>query len=190
LKALKQAFSEAGLGAKVRQSDYRNFRTILSKSTRDSLVGDAVKIASSGFAPTCGLNYHLRKEREICSVPIYPAILVLRKIASNIEAASGKKPADRNRLIQVLVGILSEEVEHRVYRLDIRRFFDTIDITSVLERVNSLGTTQETQQLLRVVLHEHTASGRTGIPTGLAVSSPIAEAMISTLTISFVRIPA
>jgi hypothetical protein len=44
--------------------------------------------------------------------------------------------------------------------------------------VVSLGVSQDTRQLLSAVLNEHGSYGRPGIPTGLSVSSPLAEAVM------------
>ena len=38
----QQVFDSTGLGVEVRQSDFRKYRKVLSKSTKDQLVSDAV----------------------------------------------------------------------------------------------------------------------------------------------------
>jgi len=76
------------------------------------------------------------------------------------------------------LGALQEEVRYRVYRLDIKRFFDSLQPIRVEEQVASFGISQDTKLLLNAVLNEHVSYGRPGIPTGLSVSSPLAEAMM------------
>jgi len=178
LRKFKQAFTSGELENHIRASDYRQFRTILSTATRESLVADASTLAKTLFSPPVGLKYHNRKEREICTLPTFPAILVLRKVAYNISSVSEKVPSDRNRIITVLLGALQEEVRYRVYRLDIRKFFDSLQPTLVEEQVASIGVSQDTRLLLSAVLNEHGSYGRPGIPTGLSVSSPLAEVMM------------
>jgi Reverse transcriptase (RNA-dependent DNA polymerase) len=178
LRKFKQAFTPGELENHIRASDYRQFRTVLSASTRESLVADASALAKTLFSPPVGLKYHNRKDREICTLPTFPAILVLRKVAYNVSEVSGKVPSDRNRIITVLLGALQEEVRYRVYRLDIKRFFDSLLPAQVEEQVVSLGVSQDTRQLLSAVLNEHGSYGRPGIPTGLSVSSPLAEAVM------------
>ncbi len=178
MRKFKQAFTPGELENHIRASDYRQFRTVLSASTRESLVADASALAKTLFSPPVGLKYHNRKDREICTLPTFPAILVLRKVAYNVSEVSGKVPSDRNRIITVLLGALQEEVRYRVYRLDIKRFFDSLLPAQVEEQVVSLGVSQDTRQLLSAVLNEHGSYGRPGIPTGLSVSSPLAEAVM------------
>ncbi len=178
MRKFKQAFTPVELENHIRASDYRQFRTVLSASTRQSLVADASILAKTLFSSPVGLKYHTRKDREICTLPTFPAILVLRKVAYNISDVSGKVPSDRNRIITVLLGALQEEVRYRVYRLDIRRFFESLQPTRVEEQVASLGVSQDTKMLLSAVLNEHGSYGRPGIPTGLSVSSPLAESMM------------
>jgi len=174
----EQTFSAEEIDSRVRQSDFRNYRTILSKDTRETLVSDAVNIASACFAPACGLKYRVRKGRIVCFIDNYPSILVLRKISENLATVSNAYPSERSRIIKVLTLVLREETSYRIYRLDVRRFFESLSKSTVLAAVESTRVSQQTKSLLRFILNEHVATGNTGIPTGLAISSTLAEIMM------------
>jgi hypothetical protein len=173
-----QAFDRGGIGSQIRQSDFRKYRQVLSLSTKDKLVNDAVSCAKSNFNGACGLRYTQKGSRSICSVDSYPTILVLRKIASNLSCFTRTKTGERNNLIKVLLAFLHEEVGFRVYRLDVSRFFDSLSIDEAIAHVKTGAVTQKTSELLTFVLREHAATGRPGIPTGLAISATLAEVMM------------
>jgi len=181
-----QAFDRVGIGSQVRQSDFRKYRQVLSQSTKDTLVNDAVSCAVNSFKGGCGLRYIQKGSRSICSVDSYPITLVLRKIASNLSRLNRTTTGERNNLIKVLLAFLQEEVAFRVYRLDVSRFFDTLSIDEAIAHVKTGAVTQKTCELLTFVLREHAATGRPGIPTGLAISATLAEVMMASFD-EFVR---
>jgi hypothetical protein len=179
LSQKQQAFNSAGLGFELRQSDFRDYRKVLSKSTKDQLVADAVARAANNFSGGCGLLYIQKGTRDLCSVDSYPTTLVLRKIASNLRLLTRSGPSERSRLIKVLLLFLHEETRFRLYRFDVRRFFDSLSVDESLHRVAAGAVSRKTVQLLTTVLREHLAAGRPGIPTGLVTSAALAEVMMA-----------
>lgn len=174
----QQAFDRSGLSSEVRPSDFRKYRHILTKETKDQLVDDAVACATNGFSGTCDLNYTRMGSRNVCSVFSYPNILVLRKIANNLSSITKAGPSERDRLIKVLLLSLRQEIQFRIYRFDIRRFFDSLSVEESLAHVARSPVSRKTVELLRVVLQEHSAAARPGIPTGLAISAALADIMM------------
>lgn len=179
LSPQRQAFDGGGLGSEVRQSDFRDYRKVLSKSTRDQLVSDAVVRAATNFSGGCGLRYMQKGAREICRLDSYPTTLVLRKIASNLRLMTRSGPSERSRLIKVLLLFLQEEIRFRVYRFDVRRFFDSLSVEESLLQVGAGAVSRKTVELLATVLREHAAAGKPGIPTGLVISASLAEVMMA-----------
>jgi len=174
----QQAFDGSGLGSEVRQSDFRKYRQVLSKDTKDQLVTDAVACAANGFNGACGLRYTRKGSRDVCTVCSYPNILVLRKIASNLSSITKAGPSERSRLIKVLLLCLKQEIQFRVYRFDVHRFFDSLSVEESLAHVAGSAVSRKTVELLASVLREHSSTGKPGIPTGLAISAALAEVMM------------
>ncbi len=174
-----QAFDNGGLAVEVRQSDFRKYRKVLSKSTKDQLVADAVDRAANNFSGGCGLHYIQKGTRDLCSVDSYPTTLVLRKIASNLRLLTRSGPSERSRLIKVLLLFLQEGIRFRLYRFDVRRFFDSLSVDESLRRVATGAVSRKTVELLTIVLREHVAAGKPGIPTGLVISAAVAEVMMA-----------
>jgi hypothetical protein len=178
LSLQQQAFDSSGLGSEVRQSDFRKYRQVLSKATKDQLVADAVASAANTFNGTCGLRYTRKGSRYICVIDSYPKTLVLRKIAANLSSITMTRPSERSRLIKVLLLFLTQEIQFRLYRFDVRRFFDSLSVQGSLAHVADSAVSRKTVELLAAVLREHTAAGKPGIPTGLAISAALAELMM------------
>ena len=175
----RQVFDSGGLGSEVRQSDFRKYRKVLSKSTKDQLVTDAVARAANNFSGGCGLRYIQKGTRDQCSVDSYPTTLVLRKIASNLRLLTRSGPSERSRLIKVLLLFIQEEIRFRLYRFDVRRFFDSLSVDESLLRVAAGAVSRKTVELLTTVLREHVSAGKPGIPTGLVISAALAEVMMA-----------
>lgn len=174
----QQAFDSSGLGSEVRQSDFRKYRHVLSKDTKDQFIADAVAIAANVFNGACGLHYIQKGTRDICVVDSYPKTLVLRKIAANLSSITKTGPSERSRLIKVLLLCLNQEIQFRLYRFDVRRFFDSLSVEKSLAHVTDTAVSRKTVELLASILREHAAAGKPGIPTGLAISATLAEVMM------------
>lgn len=174
----EQAFDGSGLGSEVRQSDFRKYRQVLTKDTKDQLVAEAVACAANSFNGACGLRYTRKGSRDVCTVCSYPTILVLRKIASNLSSITKAGPSERSRLIKVLLLCLKQEIQFRVYRFDVSRFFDSLSVEESLAHVAASAVSRKTVELLAAVLREHSTAGKPGIPTGLAISAAFAEVMM------------
>jgi len=159
LSLQQQAFDSSGLGSEVRQSDFRKYRQVLSKATKDQLVADAVASAANTFNGTCGLRYTRKGSRYICVIDSYPKTLVLRKIAANLSSITMTRPSERSRLIKVLLLFLTQEIQFRLYRFDVRRFFDSLSVQGSLAHVADSAVSRKTVELLAAVLREHTAAG-------------------------------
>jgi hypothetical protein len=57
-------------------------------------------------------------------------------MASNLRLLTRSGPSERSRLIKVLLLFLQEETRFRLYRFDVRRFFDSLSVDeSTLTRI-------------------------------------------------------
>jgi hypothetical protein len=82
-------------------------------------------------------------------------------------------------LIKVLLLFLNQEIQFRLYRFDVRRFFDSLSADGSLVHIADSAVSRKTFELLTAVLYEHKAAGKPGIPTGLAISAALAEVMMT-----------
>jgi hypothetical protein len=116
--------------------------------------------------------------RDICVIDSYPKTLILRKIATNLSSITRTGPSERSRLVKVLLLFLKQEIQFRLYRFDVHRFFDSLSVEESLAHVADSTVSRKTVELLAAVLHEHVGAGRPGIPTGLTISAALAEVMM------------
>ncbi len=142
-------------------------------------MDDAVTCAMNAFNGACGLKYIRKGSRDICTVFSYPETLVLRKIASNLSTITRVGPSERSRLIKVLLLCLRQDLQFRLYRFDVHRFFDSLSVEESLAQVAASAVSRRTVELLTAVLRQHSAAGKPGIPTGLAMSAALAEVMMA-----------
>jgi len=102
--------------------------------------------------------------------------LVARKLCSNIKNTSKAISPGRAQIVSNLRLLLEEGVPFRVYRLDVKSFYESFKASSVIAKVGELTELSPlSKRLLHDLLGCHAALGGTGIPRGLALSAALSE---------------
>ena len=87
--------------------------------------------------------------------------------------------------------LLQEGVPFRVYRLDIKGFYETFDsdfVRSAIQRITRLSP--HSKLLLASLLEHHSALGGSGIPRGLSISAVLSEILMRPFDIALLQQPA
>ncbi|MGQ9427110.1 antiviral reverse transcriptase Drt3a [Gilvimarinus sp. F26214L] len=171
-----QSFTKSGLGALLRSSDFSRHASSLSPSNRLMLLERASSLAKNGFDKSISISAHSVKGKVIVRLKDFAEELVLRKAAYNIQTLTNVKQADRNRIVANLILLLEENIDYRVYRLDIRKFFESVDTDHLVEglRQDPL-VSRPTYKVVSSFFDKITSSGYRGLPRGLALSSVLCE---------------
>jgi hypothetical protein len=87
---------------------------------------------------------------------------------------------DRQMIISSLKHLLAEGTPFRIYRLDIKSFYESFVTADVLRVINELNNlSPQTKRLIQKTLEFFSGAGGTGIPRGLALSAVASELMMS-----------
>lgn len=175
-----QSCNQATLNAMVRRGDFHN----VSKSERDHFRELMVTEAENA-ARTClgGANpivkFHIKK-KSAYRLRSLREDLVLRKVSSNLRRLVRRNVNNRSLIIKTLKHFLAEGVPYRVYRLDIKSFYESFDISEAKEKIDNLKIfSPQSKRILSTVFDFYHAIGGSGLPRGMAVSADVSDFLMS-----------
>ena len=179
-KQFDQSFCRTTLSQVVWKRDFRGVPKAGQDAFREAVLAQAIASASVGFVSTHQplLSFPL-KGKTVYKVGATPDELVVRKLRLNLKICSSSLLESRIQIVRCLSLLLEEGVPYRVYRLDIRSFFESFDSAHVLKSVSDVrGLSPKSKDLIANLLARHSDIGGTGIPRGLAISSTLSELLM------------
>lgn len=173
-----QSFNKKTLARVFQKIDFIGIKTSAELDEfREIMLKKAEASATSSFA---------KAENPLVSFPLHGRQvfmfsnlwdeLVARKLCSNIKKTSKATPRGRAQIVSNLRLLLEEGVPFRVYRLDVKSFYESFKASNVVAKVGELVELSPlSKRLLHDLLGCHAALGGTGIPRGLALSAALSE---------------
>jgi len=174
-----QSFNAKSLERQIRKSDFTKLRQLRDANYRAREIEkscDRSKYPLSNFD-----SFKLNKigKKTVCKVTKYSDELFLRKLNNNLIELARIRNVDRDSIIERIKTILKEGTEYRVYRLDIKSFYESIPTPILIEkidRIKQLSTPTKTH--IQALLSAYAATGNTGTPRGLSISATFAEILM------------
>jgi hypothetical protein len=173
-----QSFNKKTLARVFQKLDFVGIKTPAELDEfRENMLNKAMASAAAGFAkntnPLVSFPLH---GRQVFMFPNLWDELVARKICSNIKKTSKATPRGRAQIVSNLRLLLEEGVPFRVYRLDVKSFYESFKVSNVIAKIGELAELSPlSKRLLHDLLGCHAALGGTGIPRGLALSAALSE---------------
>lgn len=172
-----QAFSTYRLNKVIRKSDFQNVSMADQDIYREKLLHDAINSVKKEFSdvvnPLSSFKLH---GNQVYKIDRHHHRLVERNLTSNLNSISGKKAPNRASIIENLQLLLMEDVPYKIYRWDIKKFFESFDNKEVEKFINQIpNLSPQSKSLLCSILKKHKALGGTGSPRGLSLSSVLTE---------------
>jgi len=173
-----QSFNKKTLARVFQKLDFVGIKTSTELDEfREGMLNKATASAASGFAKTANplVSFPLHG-RQVFMFPNLWDELVARKLCSNIKKTSKATSRGRAQIVSNLRLLLEEGVPFRVYRLDVKSFYESFKVSNVIAKVGELVELSPlSKRLLHDLLACHEALGGTGIPRGLALSAALSE---------------
>lgn len=146
------------------------------RGNRTSSANAALKALNSGLVFNgCLRAINLGSEKGYIFDNI-SASLVARLISKNIRANYYIKQSDRQLIISNAMSIFKEGTPYNLYRLDVKKFYESIDRKVLFYRLMSDGKCSWlTLTLLSQFFKVLDASNVVGIPRGLGISATLSE---------------
>lgn len=143
------------------------------------LIG-AEKAASHKFnAPLNPLESFLLKKKTVFRLPILGDDLVARKLCQNLKQNIGPSRKGRTSIVGNLRLLLEEGVPYRVYRLDVKSYYESFSRLEVMAKITGLSSLNpQSKELILELLRQHSGMGGTGVPRGLSLSAVLSDLMM------------
>lgn len=176
-----QSFCRKTLERVLRKHEFRNVPVASHKAFREAILSDAATSAATCFnAPNNPLkNFPLRGKL------IYRLVgpqdeLVLRQLVRNVKRCMPRAGEGRSQIVTNLRLLLAEGVPYRVYRLDVRSFYESFQRQDTLKVLHDLrNLSPQSKTLIETLLNSHTAMGGLGIPRGLSLSAVLSDLLMN-----------
>lgn len=115
--------------------------------------------------------------------------LVLRKLHKNIKRIYAVQQADRNTIIKQMKLLLTENVEMRIVRLDVRHFYESIDRQRILAKlIDDARLSYHSLMLMQSLFNDPTIAAGTGLPRGLGISAVLSELYMKYFDLDFKKL--
>lgn len=175
-----QTFSRHGLTKVLRKSDFLNIPKSSQEAYRESLINDSISSAQTKFnGSNLSLSSFELKGNLVFKLDHQAHTIVERKITYNLRRACQIQAPNRTNIIGNLKLFLREGVPCRVYRLDIKNFYESFSYIHICKEVDSLyKLSPHSKILIKHILTKHQSLGGRGTPRGLPLSSCISELMM------------
>ncbi|AWY43770.1 hypothetical protein DKY63_29170 [Pseudomonas putida] len=174
-----QSFNQVSISRTLRKSDFLTTPRLRNPTIKMQIIADALERARLGFEGYGFLLTTKVKKKTIYRIKNFSDELILRKINKNIQRNTKLPNASRDSIVANIKNILSEGVSYRVYRLDVKSFYESFqveDVISTISKISKLSPT--TKKMVKDLLTHHKSSGGLGVPRGLALSATLSEVMM------------
>ena len=185
-----QSFCEKTLDWEIRKSDLHKYPNLASFPYRKKIVSEAVQAAQTNFGGRNILRKIHIKKKPAYRVSLISDEIVVRKLTSNIEHCLRSRRGDRNKIVINLAHILAEGFPFRIYRLDIRSFYESIDVSDLITRIGSKSEiTPHSKFLVKDILKQLTNINGSGVPRGMALGVVLADFVLMEFDLKIKTLP-
>lgn len=174
------SFNVQTLGRRLRKSDFNGVLGPNMVAFRSATLDAAVKSATSIFNGTNPVSsFHLKK-KTIYRLPKLEDELVLRKLSADLKHASKTSNRGRAFIVKNLALLLEEGVPYRLYRFDVKNFYESFDAQAVKEKLANFSQLSPLGQRIFSSFYEYyVAIGGKGVPRGLGISAVLSDLMMT-----------
>lgn len=174
------SYNEISLGRMIRKGDFRGIPLSDQDAFRTAIAKAATHSALSNFGGANPiLRFHL-KGKAAYRIRSLPDEIVVRKLALNIKKIAKPRRSDRSEVVSNLRDFLEEGVPYRIYRLDVKSYYESFKHSDIRERLSSLPDLSPLDRRhLDALLGHFSMLGGTGLPRGMAISAIVSDALMS-----------
>ncbi|HFH3233106.1 TPA: antiviral reverse transcriptase Drt3a [Pseudomonas aeruginosa] len=175
-----QSFCIKTLERVLWKRDFLGVPAVDQAALRDQLLSQALLSAISHFAPPFApLTGFPLKGKIVYRLVRHHDELVERKLRLNLKRCTSLAVDGRSQIVKNLKLLLEEGVPYRIYRLDIRSFFESFQRNHILDVLASIkNLSPHSRQLIETLLNSHAAIGGQGVPRGLSISAVLSEILM------------
>ncbi len=171
-----QAITPKSLSQCIYEGDIYNYVDILDPDKKKELIDSAYD-----YSQTSQLSFSIskikRNGKDCYTLKNFDQVLVSRNLANNVRAVL-KKAKSRNQISRQLVQHLKEGTRYRIYRLDIKSFFESVNHTTIKNALEESYISNQTQLLINSIIKNSNHISQCGLPRGLEFSPSLSELIL------------
>lgn len=168
----------------------KNERFIIKKdSTKDldKIICDANLIAHELFRSGINIRNININSKKVYLIGNLSEKLVLRKCALNLRQGSNTILRHRNIIIEEIVPHLRDGTDYKVYRLDIKSFFESINTSDLIIKLEKIpNITRHTKNIVKYFLKTINCSCPQGLPRGIEISPILSEIYLNEFDLAII----
>jgi Reverse transcriptase (RNA-dependent DNA polymerase) len=175
-----QSFSKKTLARVIQKRDFNCVPIPARDAFREALLDGALASALSNFnSPNPPLETFPLFSKSVYQLSKLEDELVARKLTQNLRRFVSSSAEGRSQIVKNLALLLSEGVPYRVYRLDIRSFYESFQKSEVIRELHQLRhLSPQSKGLIETLLNSHADMGGTGVPRGLSLSAILSNLLM------------
>lgn len=187
----RQPFTSSALKRNLSESEKSFYFSKINSKGLELLINDAMLIADENFRSGVSVKKLNVKGRCVYSASNLKEKLILRHCNSNLKCLESLLPKQRNKIIDELKIYLKEGTKFKVYRLDIKSFFESIQLPQLFKYMHDESRlSRHTKNLLEWYLKACERIHETkGLPRGLEISPMLSELYLSEFDYNINRHP-
>jgi|SRR5450830_155961 len=185
-----QSFNFISISKVLRKNDFYLKPWLRNPLAKDTEIETAVDRSNSGYESYSFLESSILRGKNVYRIPAFSHELVLRKIDKNLRKAKPLYSPSRDTIIANLRALIAESAQFKVYRLDIKSFYESFEIPHVLSTIfNIKSLSPQTKKHIKDIIGHHNSVGSLGIPRGMALSATLSEIVMSSFDASIKSMP-
>jgi hypothetical protein len=171
-----QSFTMKSLSKVIWKSDFLKHPELKDEEQKEEYLAQAISDLNTNDFNTFSIGVNTIKNKPVYKVKRYSDTLLLRKASKNIKVITKVKQQDRDAIIYNLTRFLSEGVKYRIYKLDIKSFYESINTNNLIDKLaDDSIINKHTVSIIKILLEAVKVNNLEGIPRGLSLSAVLSE---------------
>lgn len=155
----------------------RRIPFIRNEVNRQRIIAETLSLSQVGFQSKNEFIESKFKNKKIFKASNISGDLALYKATKNLKELSKPRISDRDSIVESIKVLLEEEVPYKIYRLDIKDFYESVDAQKIFREMClkypvSVPTKSIVESAIRCI-------GIPGLPRGLGLSAILSEFRMS-----------
>ncbi|MFT6348505.1 MAG: hypothetical protein ACJAYB_001513 [Psychromonas sp.] len=172
-----QAIIESAIKDCIYSDDLYFYKKLNKVDYRDQVIQSALNKSIEKFA-SINLDMNILNGKNCFSITDLPTKLLIRKLDKNIRSLLPNTKS-RGQITRQIKPFLKEGTKYKIYKLDIKSFYESINKDFIIEKVLLSGLSKQSKILIKSFLECFWANGNTGIPRGVEISPPLADLLLA-----------
>ena len=172
----RQAITHKTLDKHIYSSDMSKHTNSIKSKEKKKILDKSFNCSNS-LTECFEIQKIIKNNKPCYSLKSFHQVTLARNLTSNIRLPL-KKNKSRNEISRQLLQHLKEGTSYRIYRLDIKSFFESINIDNIRKALTHKDISNQTKILTERIIDDVQKSGGIGLPRGLEFSPSLAELVL------------